>query len=187
MYLVRSESVVIGVIGLAVLLSTCASAGKRVPLYRDESGWMIVSTRDCEGLVSRAFDIANATGVSISEVAPAFSYMGFHEPEKFYGIVLRIPDGITTYWGADVTITMKYISKGDTCSVESEEFLITSEKQTFLVHSYNMVGLVPIPTSVYRIFQTGKGSPVVFVKFPLDHVPDKVIGFDVVNVRVKRR
>lgn len=178
---------VIGVIVFAVLLCTCASAGKRAPLYRDESGWMIVSTRDCEGLVGRAFDVANAAGVSISEVAPAFSYMGFHEPEKFYGIVLRIPDEITTYWGADVIITMKYIWKGDTCSVESEEYLITSERQKFLVHSYNIEGLVPIPTSAYRIFKTGKGNPVVFVKFPLYHAPDKVVGFDVVNVRVKRR
>lgn len=183
----RNEVLVIGIIGLAVLHCTCASAGKKAPLYRDETGWMIVSTRDCEELFGRAFDIANATGTSISEVAPAFSYMGFHEPEKFYGIVLRIPDGITTYWGADVTITMKYIRKGDTCSVVSEEFLITSERQDFFVHSYDIEGFVPIPASAHRIFQTGKGNPVVFVKFPLDHVPDKVVGFDVVNVRVTRR
>ncbi len=101
---------------------------------------------------------------TIWELSRWVEYMGFHEPEKFYGIVLKIPDDITTYWGADVTVTMRYIRKGDTCRTESEEFIITSEKQKIFLHSFNIEGFVPIPTSAYRILQTGDGNPVIFVK-----------------------
>ncbi len=182
-----AKSMLVAAACFAALVCWEARAANGAPLYRGESGWMIISTRNCEELVSRAFDVANKACVDISDVAPVFSYMGFHEPEKFYGIVLKIPDDITTYWGADVTVTMRYIRKGDTCRTESEEFIITSEKQKIFLHSFNIEGFVPIPTSAYRILQTGDGNPVIFVKFPLDNVPDKVVGFEVTNIRVKRR
>jgi len=182
-----AKSMLVPAVFFAVLVCRETRTDSGEPLYRDESGWMIITTRNCEELVSHAFDVANTACVDISEVAPVFSYMGFHEPEKFYGIVLKIPGDMTTYWGADVTITMRYIRKGDTCRTECEEFIITSERQKIFLHSFDIEGLVPIPTSAYRILQTGDGNPVIFAKFPLDDAPDKVVGFEVTNVRVKRR
>ena len=70
---------------------------------------------------------------------------------------------------------------------EEEEFIITSARQERVIHSFDIEGLVPIPNAAYEIFKTENGNPVIFVKFPLHHSPDSIVGFDVINVKSKRR
>jgi hypothetical protein len=172
---------------MCITAASCPADEKKAPLYRDEAGWMIASTRDCEDLVGKAFDVANKLDRDLADMAPAFDYMAFHEPEKFYGIVLIVPAGMVTYWPGGALITMEYIYDDRTYSVESQEFIIASARQEHVIHSFEIEGFVPIPNPAYEIFQTGNGNPVIFAKFPLPHTPDKIVGFNVANVKSKRR
>ncbi len=68
-----AKSMLVAAACFAALVCWEARAANGAPLYRGESGWMIISTRNCEELVSRAFDVANEACVDISDVAPVFS------------------------------------------------------------------------------------------------------------------
>lgn len=174
----------IRIILIVLVLAVSASAE---PLYIDESGWSIVFARDSEELVSKAFDIANMQGVSLSDVAPVFNYMAFHDPANFYGLLLRIPDDLTTYWARNSVVTAVYVAKSDTLKAASIEFMITSKMQRTVIHSFEIEGFVPIPTAAYEQLSTSRGDIVIFVRFPFERRPDEIIRFEIENVRSKRR
>lgn len=159
------------------------------PLYKDESGWMVWSCLPGSEVTDRyswLLDRFRNDGVTLpDDFAPAFDYMLWHSPERFYSFVLVIPDGITTYWGPRSALTMRYVYEDEAHEITSTEFLITDTHQKIVIHSYEIEGLAPIPTGAYDIYSTPNDNPIIFVKFPLRHEPEKVLSVTVHNVKTQ--
>jgi hypothetical protein len=188
-----TRSIICATVIVLACSTGCGSRGRGLqiqkPLYKDESGWTIWSCLPGTEVTDRyswTVDRLRDEGITLPDnVAPAFDYLLWHNPERFYCFVLKIPEGLTTYWSKASTITMTYACKDHIREATSTEFLITDEHQSIVVHSYEIEGLVPIPNSGYTVYSTPNGNPVIFVKFPLTHTPEKIINCTTNNVRVR--
>jgi len=159
----------------------------KAPLYEDPNGWQIWNIHASEELVSWYYDgkfRANSAGKDVA--FPAFERMAEGPYESFYAFPLIIPDGMSTLWSKNSVITMTYLYKGEVHEVRSSEMFVQRMcGGGELVVVNEVATFIPSPGCV--LFCTSRGNPVIFVKFPLSRVPDKVLGCTVENVITKER
>ena len=160
------------------------------PLYEDESGWLIWSEMSCEIIVNHYYYAAlgrmESMGLSApSNFAPGFKYLSKNDPEQFYGLVMIVPDGMQVFWSRYSVVTMTYVSKNDTLTIDSTEYLVIRKCDLSALHGEEH-GMIAIPsTGDCELFHTPKDHPVVFAKFPFARKPDFIVGCEVSRVTIK--
>lgn len=166
----------------------------RMPLYQDATGWSLWSASSGVRFVDWYTDgLFRANGDRIPIELQAFEAM-IDEPEQWIGFAVKVPDDITTAWKASSTITITYVSNGDTLSAVSLEWMI--QKTTHRTEDDLYVGEA-VRSGGFKgfefvdpqklIFTTSNGNPLLFARFPLREIPDLLLNCTVANVTTIKR
>jgi len=158
------------------------------PLYEDPSGWQLWTVKSGVELLDWYYTgKSRASSAGIDVEFPAFEYMACSDWEAFCAFPVIIPDQVLLVWNKNSAIIMTYIFNGEKYIAKSQELFIqrVTGKEVAVITTDQTAILMP--RSDWSYFATSKGDPIIFAKFLLSKVPDKVINCSVENVITKQR
>ena len=156
------------------------------PLYVSPKGWQIYGAVTAEKIVSiyrRAQSMARNIGANAN--IEYWDYIINNGEDDFYAFVLIIPDNQTIFWQKNSKIILTYVNKGDTFTVDSEEFFFAnkcSSCKPAMIKNNEIRGFYSVPNKI--MYRTPHGYPVVFAKFkfPKKKYPEYLVSCSVDSV-----